>query len=147
MALVGVLLAMSPRLVRDETASFPKGNTPKRGRTPELDALIGSRVMLGRRLAGMTQEGLALVVGVSFQHIQKYESGSNRIAASTLTVIAVAVSQPLAFFFPGKLEESTPGAEPLGREELGLAGDFSKVSNANVRGAVLRLVATLAREH
>lgn len=107
--------------------------------------------MLGRRLAGMTQEDLAFAVGVSFQQIQKYESGNNRVAASTLTVIAAAVSQPIGFFLSEKPDERVSAAATddfggLGSEERDLARDFSQLADTDVRGAILRLVATIAGE-
>ncbi len=66
-----------------------------------VDLHIGQRVRHRRWLLGMTQQQLALAVGIRFQQIQKYESGANRISASRLWDLAKALDMPVSFFFEG----------------------------------------------
>lgn len=64
-----------------------------------IDIMIGKRLKFRRNFMGMTQESLARLLGVSFQQIQKYESGQNKIAASKLYHIAKILSSPIQYFF------------------------------------------------
>ena len=66
-----------------------------------VDTHVGARVKARRLLLGMSQEELAKAVGLTFQQIQKYERGANRISASRLTEIAKAMKTPLDYFFSG----------------------------------------------
>ena len=66
-----------------------------------IDLLLGRRLRIRRRLMGLTQNQLALKVGVRFQQIQKYESGANRISAARLWSFAQALEVPVAYFFDG----------------------------------------------
>ncbi|TDL75980.1 XRE family transcriptional regulator [Palleronia sediminis] len=66
-----------------------------------VDIHVGKRVRHRRRLTGTTQQQLAERVGIRFQQIQKYETGTNRISASRLWDIAEALGVPIAFFFEG----------------------------------------------
>jgi len=68
--------------------------------TTDIDRLIGERIRARRWLMQMTQTDLATRVGVSFQQIQKIESGANRIAASRLWDVAQALNVPIGHFFP-----------------------------------------------
>ncbi|CAI3938681.1 helix-turn-helix domain-containing protein [Commensalibacter communis] len=64
-----------------------------------IDQRVGSRIRLRRRLLGYSQEKLALALGLSFQQVQKYEKGSNRVGASRLFDIAEILQVPINFFF------------------------------------------------
>ncbi|MEP0321640.1 helix-turn-helix domain-containing protein [Bauldia litoralis] len=77
-------------------------------KTPNpIDIHVGSRVRLRRMMLGMSQEKLGESLGITFQQIQKYEKGTNRIGASRLQNIARVLSVPVSFFF-----EDAPGGEP-----------------------------------
>jgi transcriptional regulator with XRE-family HTH domain len=65
------------------------------------DLHVGGRLRQRRLLVGMTQEGLAEKVGVSFQMVQKYEKGACRVGASRLMMIAQALGVPASYFFEG----------------------------------------------
>ncbi|RYH01852.1 XRE family transcriptional regulator [Salipiger sp. IMCC34102] len=81
----------------------------------EVDVHVGKRIRHRRWMLGMTQQNLAEAVGIKFQQIQKYETGMNRVSASRLWDIAVAMNVEVSFFFEG-IEES-PDATPK-------AGDY-----------------------
>ena len=83
-----------------------------------VDIHVGKRVRHRRWMVGMTQQQLAEKVGIKFQQIQKYETGTNRISASRLWDIADALSVPVEFFFEGLRDSGK-------REEIpGLPGDL-----------------------
>ncbi len=66
-----------------------------------VDCHVGKKIRHRRWMLGMTQQQLAKEVGIKFQQIQKYETGMNRVSASRLWDIAVAMEVPVAFFFDG----------------------------------------------
>jgi transcriptional regulator with XRE-family HTH domain len=66
-----------------------------------IDIHVGSRVRLRRMMLGMSQERLGENLGITFQQIQKYEKGTNRIGASRLQHIARVLSMPVSYFFEG----------------------------------------------
>ena len=72
-----------------------------------LDQYVGKRLKLRRVMLHMSQEELASMIGVTFQQVQKYESGANRISASRLFVISKVLQVGVGFFFYG-LEEAIP---------------------------------------
>lgn len=90
----------------------------------DIDLLLGRRLRGRRRLMGLTQNQLALRVGVRFQQVQKYESGVNRISAARLWRFCQALEVPVAYFFDGLTSESLQaagvfddGAELMARPE------------------------------
>ncbi|MEO5324876.1 helix-turn-helix domain-containing protein [Mesorhizobium sp. CC13] len=122
------------------------------------DVHVGGRIRLRRNMLGMSQEKLGESLGITFQQIQKYEKGTNRVGASRLQAIASILGVPVAFFF-----EDAPGQE--GTEHRGLAEDastsfvvdflssaeglqlnraFARISNPKVRRKVIELAKVLA---
>jgi transcriptional regulator with XRE-family HTH domain len=83
-----------------------------------IDIHVGSRVRLRRNMLGMSQEKLGDSLGITFQQIQKYEKGTNRVGASRLQAISNVMSVPVSFFF-----EDAPGAD--GTPHKGFAEDSS----------------------
>ena len=75
------------------------GNTIKKRKTQNIDELVGRRLKLRRNIIGMSQEVLGHKIGVSFQQVQKYERGTNRISASRLFEISNVLAVPVDFFF------------------------------------------------
>ena len=81
----------------------------------DIDLHLGRRLRRRRRLLGLTQQQLAVQVGIRFQQIQKYECGANRISAARLWRMAEALETSVAYFYDGlaeALDESTPAAAP-----------------------------------
>ena len=70
----------------------------------DIDLHLGKRLRRRRRLLGMTQQQLAMQVGIRFQQIQKYECGANRISASRLWQLAEALETPMSYFYDGLSE-------------------------------------------
>ena len=93
------------------------------GKKPNpVDTHVGSRVRLRRMLLGMSQERLGDSMGLTFQQVQKYERGINRMSASRLYDFSRVLSVPVAYFFDG-YNESLPGQAPMSPEyKYGRAG-------------------------
>ena len=121
-----------------------------------IDRKLGQRVRSRRLEIGMSQERLAELLGVTFQQVQKYEKGVNRIAASRLWDIAAALEQPIARFFEGLAGGRSAGvaesrhnyiddalATPEGAQLMSL---FAGIKNQRLRRKVVELVRTLTEE-
>jgi len=131
----------------------------KKGPKP-FDIHVGSRIRLRRNMLGMSQEKLGENLGITFQQIQKYEKGTNRVGASRLQAIASILSVPVAFFFedaPGRENGNASGlAEDNSTtyvvdflnsaEGLQLNRAFVRIADAKVRRKVVDLVKALAAE-
>ncbi|MCK5931560.1 MAG: helix-turn-helix transcriptional regulator [Fulvimarina manganoxydans] len=124
-----------------------------------IDTHVGSRVRLRRTMLGLSQEKLGEALGITFQQVQKYEKGSNRIGASRLQRISEVLNVPVSFFFEDAPSsgQPTPGfAESSGgdyvvdflssSEGLQLNRAFVKISDPKVRRRVVELVRSLAEE-
>ena len=116
------------------------------------DLHVGQRLRLRRTLLGLSQEKLALSVGLTFQQVQKYERGTNRVSASRLYELAQALEVDVGFFFAdmpvaGLAEEPAPYAapSPSSRETLELVRLFSSVQDAEVRKKILAVVRSIAQ--
>ena len=89
----------------------------------DIDLHLGRRLRRRRRLLGLTQQQLAVQVGIRFQQIQKYECGANRISAARLWQLAEALETPVAYFYDGlaeAMEAEAPapkGGEVFSRKE------------------------------
>jgi transcriptional regulator with XRE-family HTH domain len=130
------------------------------GKKPNpVDAHVGSRVRLRRMLLGMSQERLGESMGLTFQQVQKYEKGVNRIGASRLFQISKILDVPVQFFFEeapytGDGNAARGMAEPdseafileflNSREGLELNRAFVKIGDPKVRKSVVDLVRALS---
>lgn len=83
--------------------------------THPVDRHVGARLRVARLQKKMSQECLARAAGVTFQQMQKYEKGDNRVSASRLWMIAQTLALPVSFFFEG-LPEDLTGEQPHDRE-------------------------------
>ena len=121
-----------------------------------IDRKLGQRVRSRRLEIGMSQERLAELLGVTFQQVQKYEKGVNRIASSRLFDIASALQQPVSRFFEGLSQGRAAGvaeakqdyiddalATPEGAQLMSV---FASIKSQRVRRKVVDLVRTLAEE-
>ncbi len=140
------------------------GEALERGtrRPNPIDVHVGNRVRLQRMLIGISQEKLGERLGLTFQQVQKYEKGINRIGASRLFELSRVLGVPVQFFYEdapvgGSQQSATPGfAERSSdshvfeflssREGLELNRAFSRITDPKVRKSVLDLVRSLADE-
>jgi transcriptional regulator with XRE-family HTH domain len=90
-------------------------------RPSPIDIHVGGRVRLRRTLLGMSQERLGEALGLTFQQVQKYERGANRIGASRLFDIARALDVPIGFFFDDMPDGAGQGVLGSARRGLGFA--------------------------
>ncbi|CAA7625729.1 helix-turn-helix domain-containing protein [Magnetospirillum sp. UT-4] len=143
--------------------------TGSRGRLPNgapnpIDSHVGGRVRLRRTLLGMTQERLAALLGLTFQQIQKYERGANRIGASRLFDLARVLDVPVGYFFEGLAEEAmalSPGLlakmapadatfpdqgkdAALKRETLELVRNYYRIGDPRLRKQIMDLALALS---
>lgn len=112
----------------------------------EVDVTVGRNVRRIRNMIGMSQETLAAKLGLTFQQVQKYEKGTNRISASKLVAMSQALDCSIGQFF-ADIDAST-NTVPLPKVSaaaLKLASEFDKISSDTQRGAVAKLVESLAR--
>ena len=84
----------------------------------EIDLHLGKRLRRRRRLLGLTQQQLAMHVGIRFQQIQKYECGANRISAARLWQLAEALETPVSYFFDGLAEAMERRESPPERSDM-----------------------------
>jgi transcriptional regulator with XRE-family HTH domain len=118
---------------------------PVESRTPRsgaLDAALGDRIRRRRRDMGLSQSALGGRLGITFQQVQKYENGANRVSATMLIRLSQALAMPVSEL----LAEINPGApRPDLEEQSGqLAAAFARIDSAEVRAAVVTLVEALA---
>lgn len=93
-----------------------KNGKQTRGRTADgqanpIDRHVGQRIRLRRTLLGLSQEQLAERIGLTFQQVQKYERGCNRVSASRMFDLSCALEVPVSFFFDG-MDGATAAASP-----------------------------------
>src|SRR6201986_712541 len=98
----------------NNAAAAPTGPIAKKVTNP-IDRHVGSRVRMSRMMLGMSQEKLGDALGLTFQQVQKYEKGANRIGASRLQQISQILQVPVSFFFDGA--PNAPGMPTDGMAE------------------------------
>lgn len=131
-------------------------NTLKPKQPNPTDAHVGSRIKLRRKLLGVSQERLGESLGVTFQQVQKYESGTNRVGASRLQMLANVLNVPISYFF-----EDSPGSECSSIDNVGVLSvdhmqtfmasteglqlnqRFLRIKDARVRRSILELLKSL----
>lgn len=131
-------------------------------RPSPIDAHVGSRVRLRRTLLGMSQEKLGEALGLTFQQVQKYERGVNRIGASRLFDLARVLDVPISFFFddmPDAMGSNGVSRRSFGfaegqegfeddtlhrRETLELVRAYYRITDPSVRKRVFDLIKSLA---
>ncbi|MEN3601691.1 helix-turn-helix domain-containing protein [Brucella abortus] len=125
-----------------------------------IDMHVGSRIRLRRNMLGLSQEKLGENLGITFQQIQKYEKGTNRVGASRLQAISSILNVPVSFFF-----EDAPGSGSSGgdgfaedneatyvvdflnsNEGVQLTRAFTKIADPKVRRKIIDLVKSLAAD-
>ena len=132
-------------------------------RPSPIDVHVGSRIRLRRTLTGMSQERLGEALGLTFQQVQKYERGVNRVGASRLYDLSRVLDVPIAFFFDDMPDNSGngagsthvagfaerndfggPGDDPLAkRETLELVRAYYRITDAGVRKRVFDLIKSM----
>ena len=128
---------------------------PRKKAPDPIDRHVGSRVRMRRIMLAMSQEKLGAALGLTFQQVQKYERGANRIGASRLQQISHILQVPVAFFFEGAPNASAPhgsNGNALSTiddfvsdlDGLRLAKAFMRIDNAALRRRIVVLVQGIA---
>jgi transcriptional regulator with XRE-family HTH domain len=129
----------------------------KTGKRPNpTDIYVGSRIRMRRKMLGLSQEKLGERLGITFQQIQKYEKGTNRVGASRLQAMSDALEVPVSYFFP---DAPTPGEGGLKEdgatfmmdfmstsEGLDLSRAFTRIRSPKIRRKVVELVRALGED-
>ncbi len=117
-----------------------------------IDLQVGTRIRLRRNILGMSQETLAAHLGITFQQVQKYEKGTNRVGASRLQAISEALKVTPSYFFdkPEGAPEAN-GSEPdevmsfvASAEGIALNRAFARIQDANTRQKLVALIKAVA---
>jgi transcriptional regulator with XRE-family HTH domain len=126
---------------------------PENGPEP-ADVHVGKRVRMRRMMLGRSQTQLGDALGVTFQQVQKYEKGTNRISASRLQQISETFQVPVEFFFEGLPDGAgAPGATPppsyvsaflTTTDGLNLTEAFMRIQSASLRRSIVSLVEAIA---
>jgi transcriptional regulator with XRE-family HTH domain len=143
-----------------------RGTSPPKPRRSNkaIDVHVGSRLRLRRMLLGMSQQKLARTIGLSFQQVQKYECGNNRIGAGRLYDLARALDVPVSFFYEGVIpvplepaksakdgagNDATVaahlGAPIMNRETLELVRAYLRITDPQLRRRVFELAKAIAK--
>lgn len=116
-----------------------------------VDREVGARIRLRRKLVGMSQDNLAKRIGVTFQQVQKYEKGTNRIGSSRMHDTASTLAVPVAALFGGfegdagtDYPSKDPGEAVMSKDTIDLNKAFLKIRSPQVKAAVLGFVKALA---
>jgi len=130
---------------------------PRKKAPNPIDKHVGSRVRMRRIMLAMSQEKLGAALGLTFQQVQKYEKGANRIGASRLQQLSYILQVPVAFFFEGGPNASAPhgsNGSALSMAQiddfvsdldgLRLIRAFMRIDNAAVRRRIVMLVQEIA---
>ena len=130
---------------------------PRKKAPNPTDQHVGARVRMRRKMLAMSQEQLADALGITYQQVQKNETGINRIAASRLQQISHILQVPVAFFFEGAPNAAAPHGSHgsalstaqiddfvSGSDGLRLIGAFMRIDNAALRRRIVMLVQEIA---
>ena len=121
-----------------------------------VDKYVGSRIRMRRIMLGMSQEKLGESLGLTFQQIQKYEKGTNRVGASRLQQISEILQVPVAFLFEGGPGGPSPGGSNEApspayvsdflatSEGLALTRAFTRINDSKLRRSIVDLVEQIA---
>ena len=117
----------------------------------EIDVMVGARVRVRRIELDLTQQELGRKLGITFQQIQKYESGHNRISAGRLKEISRVLQVPIAYFF-ADADEQGPGAPPVTAMKLtaeagavDLLMAYARVESLALRKSIVTMVRSLVQ--
>ncbi len=119
-------------------------NAPQK-RSADFEASLGARIRAARVGVGLSQAALAEALGISFQQVQKYEKGADRVAVSTLDSIATVLGVPLVSFLDDETQPPTGKVSEV-REAMAVGANWQRIRNPKLREQFAKLLATLAEE-
>jgi transcriptional regulator with XRE-family HTH domain len=144
----------------------PSGRMASLGKPNPIDVHVGARVRLRRTLLGLSQEKLGEAIGLTFQQVQKYERGANRIGASRLFDLSRVLDVPISYFYEGmddEIRDQSPGqlyarneepavyegdTDPLTRREsIQLIRNYYRIPDESARRGLFELASSLAKAY
>jgi transcriptional regulator with XRE-family HTH domain len=124
------------------------GRKPRKRRANHVDLSVGQRLRQARLLAGASQEDVGTAIGVSFQAVQKYENGENRLSAGRLAAAAKFLGVPMSFFFQDDAEPQTAGdTAGFTSKEIELVRHYRAIRNDDMREHLLRLTRIISEQN
>ncbi len=111
-----------------------------------IDAVVGRNLQNIRKAKGLSQSALGDALGITFQQVQKYEKGTNRISTSTLFQLSRMLGITLDAFFVGADEVTEELTHPSPRGQVQMAGNIDQIQDPKIRRAVQGLVRLLSKE-
>jgi transcriptional regulator with XRE-family HTH domain len=123
-----------------------------RRETNDIDKFVGDRIRHFRAMTGISQQKLAESLGVTFQQLQKYERGENRIGAGRLLMVANALGIPITFLLDQEALEQQKAGAPIAeaggpdasRDAYNIGRAFAQITDPEVRRSIATLVRSLA---
>jgi transcriptional regulator with XRE-family HTH domain len=134
--------AAKPRAPRPAPAERPRRRVAIIDGPSPVDVHVGRQVRLYRTVAGLSQTQLAEAIGLTFQQVQKYERGGNRISASKLVQIGQVLGTPVTAFFDGLEADAVKPHEPgimLRREAIELSRAYERIASSDLRQSLMEL--------
>jgi transcriptional regulator with XRE-family HTH domain len=129
-------------------------DTPSKKKPNPIDQHIGARIRLRRNMIGMSQESLGEALGITFQQIQKYEKGTNRVGGSRMQAIAESLSVPVSYFFedapsatstPDRFEATPTITEMAAMPDMHrMMRAFSQINDARARRSIVEIAERVA---
>ena len=138
---------------KEHTASMPRTSKATVEKARAIDRLVGGQLRKRRIELGLTQLSVAEAIGVTFQQIQKYERGSNRIVASRLYDLANTLEVPLEYFFAEAQQDASAGTEaddpaddtcPSPKETRNLINAYYEIADPALRKKLIDLVRSVS---
>lgn len=137
-------MAKAPRNPVALAAADKKRRRSQGPRATEMDAFVGERLRVARKLANVTQQELAAVLGISFQAVQKYENGENRITAPKLFRAAAFLGADIRFFTTPDFDRDPRREQTaLGDDEIELIRHYRGIANPRTRVLLRELVRSM----
>lgn len=112
--------------------------------TSEIDKAVGTRISLRRKILKITQKELASQIGITFQQLQKYEQGINRVSASRLWQISRVLDTDVNFFF-ADAETDRSGDSIFDNETLRFLAAYTKIKNPEISRLIFNLLQEMVR--
>jgi transcriptional regulator with XRE-family HTH domain len=146
---------ISPLQREIEASHAPGEAAPARADGPHpVDRHVGLRIRMRRKEMGVSQERLAEALGITFQQVQKYERGANRVSASKLWEIAAALKTPVAYFYDGLADQDSPPDQREAAQEFMMSAEaaelmsaFPRIAEPAVRRKLVELIRVVADEY
>ena len=134
-------------------ASKEKKSRKSKGRVSDIDKCVGQRIKAQRHLSGVSQIEMADVLGVTFQQVQKYESGANRVSAGRLYEVSRFLNVPVSYFFEDCEEKSDKKRTHIlnadifeDRETIEMVRYYHSIKDKKLQRNLLSFMKTLSKE-